>query len=89
MDDVFGIKRKSIGVYSLTGLNISYLISGGHELFFACCSINGAVRTTADSWLWIGGVDDSVSLDLCYIISDDLKWHAETPRYCSFVLARI
>ena len=73
MDDIFCPQTEGFCLHSLARCDLSDLLSGGQQLFFPGRFVNGAIRAAAYLRLWIGRVDDRVSLDLCYIVSDDLK----------------
>ena len=75
MNNEVCIQAKGFCLHSLARRDLSDLLSGGQQLFFPGRFVNGAIRAAAYLRLWIGRVDDRVSLDLCYIVSDDLKGH--------------
>ena len=79
MDDVLRAQREGVRADGLPRRNIPDLLPGIKQLLLAGRCIDGAVRTPADAWLRISGVDDGVGFDLRNIIPYDLEWHPAPP----------
>lgn len=82
MQHVFGGELKSRSCDRLADIYITDYLPCFKQLRSGCF-MDGPVRTAADSRFGISGVDDGVSLNFGYIVSNNLKWHCQRSNQLS------
>jgi hypothetical protein len=75
VNDIFGGQIEPLGDDRFARLYRSELIAGCSQTSSARRSEYGAAYAAAHRQICIGGVDDSVCLQLCYVVSDNIERH--------------